>query len=150
MGSKSSSATSSTTNNTQQTQNLADYSQGDGTRNTTAIAGNGNSVSITATDFGAVAGGLGVASKALDFGGTALKDSLDFANDQASRTVDTVKNIASSAAAANASTADKVLALTETVKTDGQAQTSRLLTGVVLAMVVGVVVVVVVMNRKGK
>lgn len=145
----SSSKSSAKSETTEYNVSQADYSTGDGSRTDTTVAGTGNTVSVTATDFGAIEGGIDVAKTAIASSSQALNSSLEFADRASDRTVGALSGIQAAQQKAQTEVLGNVLKLTETVKTDGAAQTTRLMTGVIFAIIAGAVVVAVVVT-KGK
>lgn len=122
------------------------------------------SVNFSLTDFGAVSAGMDVATAALEMGkdsvktalttgagfvsdafkynSDALKNSLDFANTQASKTIDQIGTLTKANQAANAATVDKVLALTENVKTEGASQQNKLVAYIAGGLLLSAVLIV--------
>lgn len=125
---------------------------------------NANNSTVNMTDFGAISRGMDVATAALEAGkdsvknalstgagfvsdslkynSDALKSSLDFANTQASKSIDQMSTLNKATQAANAATVDKVLALTESVKTDGATQQNKLVAYIAGGLLLSAVLIV--------
>lgn len=130
-GSSSKSSTKSET--TEYNVSQADYSTGDGSRTDTTVAGTGNTVSVTATDFGAIEKGAEIAKdsiagmqatvgQAFNFGGQALQ----FADQASARATAAVTSLAAQQERSNKDTVAQVLSIAETIKTGGESQTKKL------------------------
>lgn len=140
MGSKSSSANSSVNNTRNIDQSMVDSSNGDGSRTNTSVGGDINgTVNITSTDHGAIKAAESVAEKSLSFASDANKTTAD----AAAAALQVVKENTSESIKGYAN-------LAEQVKTDGAAQTKKLVAGVALALILAATIVAVAMNWKGK
>jgi hypothetical protein len=136
------SSTSTTGINKTLTSNNVDYSTGNGNKFAlNASDSNLNNDTITTTDFGAVQAGIGVAAKALDT-----------VQASAAGNLQTVAGLAQAESAAHSNQLDTISSLAENIKTDGQTQTSKLITYIAIAMVLGVTIIggILVYNHQGK